>query len=62
MEPDSVEFVFNVVGRQLPKAGVEFLMIGGHAVNHYGYSRATLDVDFMIAASDAAVVRSASCT
>ena len=58
MEPDSVEFVFNVVGSQLPKAGVEFLMIGGHAVNHYGYSRATLDVDFMIAASDASVVRS----
>ena len=58
MEPDSVEFVFNVVGRQLPKAWVEFLMIGGHAVNHYGYSRATLDVDFMIAESDAAIVRS----
>ena len=52
MMPGSIESVFDVVGRKLPKAGVEFLMIGGHAVNHYGYSRATIDVDFMIAASD----------
>ncbi len=58
MAPDSIERIFDVVGKQLPKAGVEFLMIGGHAVNYYGYSRATIDVDFMIAASDASAVRS----
>ena len=58
MAPDSIERIFDVVGRQLPRAGVEFLMIGGHAVNYYGYSRATIDVDFMIAASDTATVRS----
>lgn len=55
--PESIEFVFDAVARQLPKAGVEFLMIGGHAVNHYGYSRATIDVDFMVAASDLDAVR-----
>ncbi|HMO50399.1 MAG TPA: nucleotidyl transferase AbiEii/AbiGii toxin family protein [Kiritimatiellia bacterium] len=32
-------------------------MIGGLAVNHYGYSRATADIDFMIVASDAANIR-----
>lgn len=32
-------------------------MIGGHAVNHYGFVRATQDIDFMIAAADEAAVR-----
>lgn len=58
MDTDGIEYIFDVVGKQLPKAGIEFLMIGGHAVNHYGYSRATIDVDFMIAASDVDTVRS----
>ena len=31
---DSMEYIFGVVGQKLPAAGVEFLMIGGHAVNH----------------------------
>lgn len=35
------------VNRQLP-----LLVIGGHAVNGYGYSRTTVDVDFLIAADD----------
>jgi len=58
MEQNNLGIVFNVVGRKLPEAGIEFIMIGGHAVNHYGYSRATIDIDFMIAASDMSVVRS----
>jgi predicted nucleotidyltransferase len=53
-----MEFIFEVVGTKLPQAGVDFLMIGGHAVNQYGYSRATIDVDFMIASSDLDVARS----
>lgn len=57
MEPKHIEYVFDVVSRQLPGAGVEFLMIGGHAVNHYGYSRATVDVDFMIVSHDVPAVR-----
>ena len=55
---DSMEYIFDVVGQRLPAAGIKFLMIGGHAVNHYGYSRATIDVDFMIASSDVDAVRS----
>ena len=53
-----LEFIFDVVARQLPEAGVDFLMIGGHAVNYYGYSRATVDVDFMVASSQVSAVRS----
>lgn len=49
--------VFGVVCRELPAAGVPFLMIGGHAVNFYGYSRATLDVDFMIVSDQLPAVR-----
>ena len=48
--------VFDIVSRQLPEAGVDCLMIGGHAVHHYGYSRATQDIDFMIAATDETAV------
>ncbi len=51
--------VFKVVSRELPEAGVDCLMIGGHAVNHYGFTRATKDVDFMIASSDEDAVRRA---
>ena len=55
---DNIGYIFDVVGQKLPADGIEFLMIGGHAVNHYGYSRATIDVDFMIASSDVDAVRS----
>ena len=33
-------------------AGVEYLLVGGFAVNFYGYHRFTEDIDFWIAASD----------
>ena len=49
--------IMDVVTRQLPADGIPCLMIGGHAVNHYGVMRATQDIDFMIAASDADAVR-----
>jgi hypothetical protein len=49
--------VFETVARELPAAGVDFLLVGGLAVNHYGYTRSTLDVDFMIAAGDLGKVR-----
>jgi hypothetical protein len=53
------DLILGVVSRQLPDAGVDCLMIGGHAVNHYGFLRATQDIDFMIAASDETAVRRA---
>jgi hypothetical protein len=52
-----VDKVMDVVTRLLPEAGIDTVMIGGHAVNHYGVSRATRDIDFMVAAADADAVR-----
>jgi hypothetical protein len=34
------------------KAGLAFLLIGGHAVNARGYERTTLDLDFLIRTED----------
>jgi len=56
MEFDA-DIIFDVVSRRLPEAGVYAVMIGGHAVNHYGVSRATQDIDFMVAAADEDAVR-----
>lgn len=36
----------------LNRAGVEYLLVGGFAVNYYGYHRFTEDIDFWIAVSD----------
>jgi hypothetical protein len=36
----------------LNRAGVKYLLVGGYAVNHYGYHRFTEDIDFWIAVSD----------
>ena len=44
--------VFEVVVNKLSAAGVPCLLVGGFAVNHYGYSRSTLDIDFMIVSDD----------
>jgi predicted nucleotidyltransferase len=56
MESD-IDSVLDVVTRRLPDAGVDAILIGGHAVNTYGVSRATQDIDFMIASADESVVR-----
>lgn len=52
-----IDGVLDVVTRLLPEAGIDVLMIGGHAVNAYGVTRATQDIDFMIAAADHDLVR-----
>ncbi len=46
-----------LVGDEFPKAGVEVLLVGGFAVNYYGYTRSTLDVDFMVMADDVSKVK-----
>ncbi len=56
MDSDA-DVVFEVISIRLPKAGVKAIMIGGHAVNHYGVSRATQDIDFMIATTDEGTAR-----
>lgn len=51
------DLIFEIASGRLPEAGVDCVMIGGHAVNHYGVSRATQDIDFMITAEDEDKVR-----
>ena len=45
---NGLDEILGLASRELPAAGVNCLLIGGFAVNHYGYTRNTLDVDFMI--------------
>lgn len=54
--PD-LDTIFDIASRRLPAVGVECLLIGGFAVNYHGYTRNTLDVDFMIMAEQAVLVR-----
>jgi len=56
-QPTVLDEVFALAATALPAAGVQCLVVGGFAVNHYGYTRNTLDVDFMIAADQIAAVR-----
>ena len=48
LPPDFKEFL-----RLLNSSNVEYLVIGGYAVNYYGFSRATADLDIWIAIDDA---------
>ena len=49
--------ILDVASRQLSAAGIDCILIGGFAVNYYGYTRNTLDVDFMIVAQQFDFVR-----
>jgi len=40
--------IFDVLERESRARGLPFLVIGGHAVNAYGYSRFTKDLDIVI--------------
>lgn len=48
--PSDLDAIFAIVAESLPAAGIDCLLIGGFAVNYYGYSRSTLDIDLMILA------------
>ncbi|MDD4018997.1 MAG: nucleotidyltransferase [Kiritimatiellae bacterium] len=52
-----LQIVFDLAAGVLASSGVKCLLIGGFAVNYYGYTRNTLDVDWMIAAEQRDVVR-----
>jgi predicted nucleotidyltransferase len=47
LNPEYKEFI-----QLLNKHQVEYFLLGGYAVNFYGYRRATQDVDFMIRATN----------
>ena len=53
----NLKTILDIASHQIAAAGVDCLLIGGFAVNYHGYTRNTLDVDFMIAAEQLDVVR-----
>lgn len=46
------ESVFHLLSNISKKTGVAFVLIGGFAVNHYKFTRQTLDIDFLIKEQD----------
>ena len=54
--PHQVEYALEIVAEDFPAAGIKAFLIGGLAVNQYGYSRNTLDVDFMVSEEDQGAV------
>jgi len=53
----ALDDILRIVACAFPAAGVKALLVGGFAVNHYGYTRNTLDLDLMIAEGDEERVR-----
>lgn len=53
----TLDRILKIAANDIPRTGLDCLLIGGFAVNYYGYTRNTLDVDFMIAADSLATVR-----
>lgn len=52
MSEGSLELtLFERLADAAAREGLGVLVIGGHAVNAYGYSRTTVDVDFLVAVS-----------
>jgi hypothetical protein len=47
-------FPVNILHAKAKERGLDFLLIGGHAVNAYCEPRATLDVDFLVRKDDRA--------
>lgn len=49
--------IFQCIADASSETGLGMLVIGGHAVNAYGYTRTTLDLDFLVCADDLAAWR-----
>ena len=43
-----LESIYQLIDRKFPEQNIRVLLVGGHAVNAYGFTRATVDVDFII--------------
>ncbi len=49
--------LFALLRKTSSEEALDFVVIGGHAVNAYGYTRTTLDADFMVCVEDATAWR-----
>ena len=52
---------FEIIGGAAKKASADLLLIGGYALQVYGYARQTLDVDCLVVSSDANSLRELLC-
>ena len=43
-----LENIYHLIVQEFPSRGIRALLVGGHAVNAHGYTRATQDIDFII--------------
>ncbi len=57
MKTINLDTILDIASRQISVAGVDCILIGGFAVNYHGYTRNTLDVDFMIVAEQLEAVK-----
>ena len=53
-----LDTVLDIAANKLPQAGIDCILVGGFAVDFHGYSRNTLDIDFMIFTEQLSEVRS----
>jgi hypothetical protein len=51
MKQLEISDIFRIVFEEANQAGIECLLVGGFAVNYYGYSRTTFDIDILMAHS-----------
>ena len=43
-----LESLYQLIVREFPAKGIRAILVGGHAVNAHGYTRATQNIDFII--------------
>lgn len=56
--PDLAHILMKAI-HALQNAGLNPLLIDGYAVNYYGYTRSTVDIDLMLAMTDYDLARQA---
>ena len=54
MAPEAIVSFFATIHEEAARRKLRFLVIGGLAINHYGYSRETADLDFFVSQSERA--------
>lgn len=50
--PVKYKTVFELISKKFHAANISFVLVGGFAINYYGVTRATADIDFVIAKED----------
>ena len=57
MPPKNIDLDYKVIFKELNKLGIDYLVVGGLAVNFHGVPRMTYDIDLMILLQSDNIVR-----